>query len=118
MSTMHPYTQFGKASICGINLTLFLSEKGFSGRRGVQGPAKSRKNRILSLIAQHTLKGHADTIFSVAWSADGRVLASGSDNGTIGLWDGQTGQCLHTLEGHTGAISSVAWSADGSVLAS
>jgi WD40 repeat protein len=34
---------------------------------------------------------------SVAFSSDGKTLASGSYDGTIKLWDRQTGACLHTL---------------------
>jgi small GTP-binding protein len=73
----------------------------------------SRQNSILSPVALHMLSWHTGTISSMAWSPDGRVLASGSDNKTIRLWDGQTRQLLHTLEGHTGTIYSVAWSPDG-----
>src|SRR5438105_2207576 len=67
---------------------------------------------------RHTLRGHSDLIFRIAWSPDGRVLASGSKDATIRLWDGQTGQPLKALEGHSRGIYSMAWSPNGGVLAS
>jgi len=38
-----------------------------------------------------TLSGHSGAVRSVAYSADGRLLASGSDDGTVRIWDMQTG---------------------------
>ncbi len=67
---------------------------------------------------RQTLRGHSAEIFRIAWSPDGRVLASGSADNTIHLWDGQMGQALRTLEGHTAPVLGVAWSPDGVVLAS
>jgi WD40 repeat protein len=48
-----------------------------------------------------TLKGHTKTVRSVAFSPDGRLLASGSDDGTVKLWEVATGSLVRTLEGHT-----------------
>ena len=64
------------------------------------------------------LIGHTASVRSVAFSPDGRTLASGSKDNTIRLWDMQTRTLRKTLIGHTGAVSSVAFSADGKVLAS
>ena len=56
---------------------------------------------------------------SVAWSPDGRMLASaGGSYRTVRLWDPATGEQLAVLEGHTDYVSSVAWSPDGRTLAS
>ncbi|MCP2728856.1 NB-ARC domain-containing protein [Limnofasciculus baicalensis] len=63
-------------------------------------------------------KGHLSWVHSVAFSPEGQILASGSNDETVRLWDVNTGQCLKTLRGHTGCVQSVAFSPDGQILAS
>src|SRR4051794_12508118 len=53
----------------------------------------------------------------VAFSADGKRLASASYNGTVKGWDATSGQETLTLKGHPGYVSSMAFSADGKRLA-
>lgn len=66
-----------------------------------------------------TLKGHSAWIWDVAFSPDGKTLASsGSYDKTIKLWNLSTGEEILTLEGHSGAVTSIAFSQDGKTLAS
>lgn len=66
----------------------------------------------------HTLRGHKEWIFELAWSPNGNTLASSSWDKTIGLWDVESGDLCQTLSGHTSMVFSVAWSPDGKTLAS
>jgi len=64
-------------------------------------------------ILRHTLQGHSEVIYRIAWSPIGDILASPSRDKTIRLWDAQTGQPLLILKGHSDPVWSVAWSPDG-----
>ena len=64
-----------------------------------------------------TLTGHNSSVESVAWSPNGKRLATGSGDGTAKVWDADTGKELLTLSGSRGGVNSVAWSPDGKRLA-
>jgi len=63
----------------------------------------------------HVSDAHSEGIWSVAWSPNGSVIASGSawDGGPIKLWDAVSGKPLGKLEGHTSWISDMVFSKDG-----
>ena len=64
------------------------------------------------------LTGHSDRVTSVAFSTDGKILASGSADMTIRLWDTGTGKHEATLAGHVARITLLQFLPDGETLAS
>ena len=76
--------------------------------------------RLWEISPQHitTLEGHTGSVRSVAFSPNGTMLASGSQDSTIKLWNVKKKENITTLEGHTHIVSTVAFSPDGTLLAS
>jgi WD40 repeat protein len=58
------------------------------------------------------LTGHGDSIFSVAWNEEAGLIASGSFDCTVKIWERVSGELLKTFEGHSKGVTAVAWSPD------
>ena len=83
---------------------------------------QSRTNliRALQRPSEHlwmTLPGHSGDVIQVAWSRDGKLLASASHDTTIRLWDAVNGDYLRSLQ-HPDLVTHISWSPDSRKLAS
>ncbi len=95
---------------------------GSGGNYYASAPINSLRNYLID-NAKHLFKGliftgDASYVSSVAFSPDGKSIASGSWDKTIKLWEVSTGKLIKTLTGHNEYVESVAFSPDGKTMAS
>jgi hypothetical protein len=89
-----------------------------SGKPGQFGEITIMRFTDFMFEKLHSIRGHRDNIFSIAFGPDGRTLATCSYDRMIKLWDAATGKELRNLKDHTDAVFSIAFSPDGKLLAS
>ena len=85
--------------------------------RPVSRAEETLHQAILSSRVRLTLRGHSDIVWGVAFSPDGKRLATTSADKTAKVWDAESGKELLTLLGHSAAVSGVTFSPDGKRLA-
>ncbi len=85
---------------------------------GKKHPTTIRLWNMLTGELKNTLTGHTDGVNCIAFSPDGKTLASGGGDSTIRFWDPHTGKQRTTLIGHEGPVVRIAFSSDGKTLAS
>ncbi len=68
------------------------------------------------MVPKHILVGHAEEVSALAFSPDSLVLASGSEDRTIRIWDPAVGQLRTIYTGHRGKVHSVSFIGSGTIL--
>jgi len=93
-----------------ITLAIFFAGGRLAGAKSVPNQAQKPE-----LVVQ---TGHSSKVTALAYSPDGRLLASGSEDKTVKIWEASTGREIRTLYGHTWKVTAVAFSPDSQMLAS
>jgi WD40 repeat protein len=105
--------------------SLVIAVKTGTKLRNIQEPSEKLKRNIVERLQQgsyginqkNQLLGHTKAIVSIAFSPDGSLIASASDDQTIRLWN-LAGNPLALLEGHTDEVWGVSFSPDGQYIVS
>ncbi|MFN5949922.1 MAG: WD40 repeat domain-containing protein, partial [Pirellulaceae bacterium] len=62
------------------------------------------------------LNGHTAAVTSLSWRGDSNILASGSDDGTIKLWEMENGGQVKSWGAHGGGVSAIEFTRDGRIV--
>ncbi|UDD64869.1 hypothetical protein AFCA_012070 [Aspergillus flavus] len=98
---------------CSAPLQLYYSGITFAAGESITG--RKLRDKLWSAQLQ-TLKGHSGMVNTVVFSPDSEILASGSGDGTIQLWDAKSGKQLQIFDSCLGWVNTMVFSPDSEVL--
>lgn len=101
-----------------LERTVAQSAKIHAHRTGESGANGVTRRMLPRLPCIETLQGHQGPVFCVQVHPIFTVVVSGSEDGSIKIWDHESGDYMRTLKGHTNAVTSLCFTPKGSYLAS
>ncbi len=110
--TLQPFTPGA------LPLTRKIGVPNVSLSGGAQTPTRSLFPKLGEDKPLYTYRGHRSGVNALAWSPDGKQLASAAMNRSVKVWDVTSGVDLLTYHGHSRVVWNILWSSDGSRIAS
>ncbi len=103
-----------------------LASGDFAGTIRLWQRQPSEPARCVQTLSEHSswvhglalLQGHSAAVFGLAFTPDSRHLFSGGEDGSLRLWDVESGQCVRVLQGYAACLYDVDWSPDATQLVS
>lgn len=84
-----------------------------------RAPRRSPQSRVIPQANMwYVCIGHSSRVTAIAWSPDGKYLASASYDKTVQIWDASNGQNILTYKGHRQHVNAIAWSPESKYIAS
>lgn len=127
---LHAAANKGRVDIVGLLIDtgkVRVDSEDNNGQTALQVAAKKGHRDVVHLLlkkgavmshCQYAFEGHTGSVVSVVFSHDSKLVASGSWDCTVRLWDAATGKCRRTLEGHNRRVYAVTFSHDSMLIAS
>lgn len=124
--TGQQHVDFSTGSDVAGRSTYYASKRSSSSisPNGLVAYRPSTSDHTVDICNLHTgqvtasLTGHTDRVFSVTFSPDSALVATGSVGGSVKVWRTATGDIVHSHEGHTARVSALAFSSDSCLVAS